>query len=76
MTDGPLSAFRQRVAAGGLRHDPMQELAAEKLQSLHKALTRYEPQRKGSWKERFGLTRRVEEPPAGPGGRETPGPFP
>lgn len=65
MTDGPLLAFRRRVEAGGLRHDPMQELAAEKLQSLHNALKSYEPRRRGSWKERFGLTRRTEEPPAG-----------
>ncbi len=65
MSDGPLEAYRARVAEGALRGDPVQELAAEKLQSLHNALKAYRPARAGSWKERFGLARRSEEPPAG-----------
>jgi cell division protein ZapE len=62
---GPLAAYRARVASGALRGDPAQELAAEKLQSLWHALAGYRPQRGASWKERFGLARRAEEPPAG-----------
>ncbi len=63
---GPLKEYRRRVAAGELRHDPTQALAVEKLQSLHKALSSYEPQRGPlSWKERFGLERRRETPPQG-----------
>ncbi len=62
---GPLFAYRARLKAGGLDHDSAQELAAEKLQSLHHALTDYRPANGGSWKARFGLARRREEPPAG-----------
>ncbi|MDJ0947371.1 MAG: cell division protein ZapE [Alphaproteobacteria bacterium] len=65
MTEGPIFALRDKTRAGELEPDPAQELAAEKLQSLHNALKRYEPARKGSWKARFGLTRRTEEPPQG-----------
>ncbi|MCW5773239.1 MAG: AFG1 family ATPase [Rhodospirillaceae bacterium] len=65
MTEGPLSAYRARVEAGALTGDPAQELAAEKLQSLANALKGYRPRQPGSWKERFGLARRAEEPPAG-----------
>jgi len=42
-TEGPLPAYRRRVAEGGLRPDPAQELAAEKLQSLWHALAGYDP---------------------------------
>ena len=63
MTDGPLSRYRAKITKGELSHDPMQELCAEKLQSLFKALNHYEPQTgSGGWRERFGLTRRREEP--------------
>jgi cell division protein ZapE len=62
---GPLFAYRARVAEGALTGDPAQELASEKLQSLFHALKGYRPRQPGSWKERFGLTRRTEEPPAG-----------
>ena len=65
MSEGPLFAYRARVAEGALRGDPAQELAAEKLQSLANALKGYRPRQPGSWKERFGLARRAEEPPAG-----------
>ena len=64
--EGPQAEYRRRIAAGELRHDPAQALAVEKLQSLHKALSSYDPQRGGAgWKERFGLERRREEPPQG-----------
>ncbi len=65
MTDGPLEAFRARRRAGELKPDPAQELAAEKLQSLHHALAGYSPAVEGGWKARFGLSRRREEPPLG-----------
>lgn len=66
MPDGPLSHYRARLAAGELRADPAQALAAEKLQSLHAALKGYQPQTAGGgWKERFGLARRRAEPPQG-----------
>ncbi|MBM3485977.1 MAG: AFG1 family ATPase [Alphaproteobacteria bacterium] len=66
MTDGPLAAYRARVASGAMTADPLQALAAEKLQSLHNALAAYEPRTgKGGWRERFGLARRAEDPPQG-----------
>jgi|APTNR8051073442_1049403.scaffolds.fasta_scaffold00068_54 cell division protein ZapE len=69
MTDGPLAQYRARLQSGDLRPDPAQELAAEKLESLHHALAGYraEPGARGrsSWKERFGLARRRAEPPQG-----------
>ena len=65
MNEGPLFTYRARVAEGALTGDPAQELAAEKLQSLFHALKGHRPRQPGSWKERFGLARRAEEPPAG-----------
>lgn len=63
---GPLAEYRRRIGTGELRHDPAQALAVEKLQSLHKALSSYEPGGGPvSWKERFGLERRRENPPQG-----------
>ncbi len=65
-SDGPLHAYRELRGAGELQADPAQELAAEKLQSLHNALRGYRPATgRGGWKERLGLTRRREEPPQG-----------
>ena len=43
MPEGPLFDYRQRVADGALKPDPAQELLAEKLQSLHRALAGYTP---------------------------------
>ena len=66
MTDGPLFDFRALQRSGELRPDPAQELAVEKLQSLHNALRGYRPATgMGGWKARFGLARRAEEPPQG-----------
>ncbi|MGB0632149.1 MAG: cell division protein ZapE [Alphaproteobacteria bacterium] len=63
MSEGPLFAYRAMIADGALHRDPIQELAAEKLQSLWHALSNYEPTRGGgSWRERLGLTRRPSEP--------------
>jgi len=55
MADGPLYAYRAAVRDGSLTADPAQQLAAEKLQSLHMALTNYRPaEGVGSWLSRFG----------------------
>ncbi len=63
---GPLAQYRARLQAGDIRRDPAQELAAEKLESLHNALSGYEPPSgRMGWKERFGLGRRREDPPQG-----------
>ena len=64
---GPLFTYRNRVAAGDLNPDPAQELLAEKLQSLHRALKGYQPSSgQAGWKDRFDLNtrlgRRREEP--------------
>ncbi len=66
MPEGPLFDYRESVAAGDFRPDQAQELLAEKLQILHRALGGYRPSSgaKG-WKERFGLTRRRDDPPQG-----------
>lgn len=64
--EGPLFAYRQLVRDGVLQPDPIQELAAEKLQSLCRALTHYEPAGGISgWKAVLGLARRREDPPLG-----------
>ena len=67
LEDGPLSRYRALQRTGALAHDAAQELAAEKLQSLHKALKHYQPREKaGGWRERLGLARQREvEAPQG-----------
>ncbi|MEE8284518.1 MAG: cell division protein ZapE, partial [Alphaproteobacteria bacterium] len=65
MTDTPIAIYRARVTEGALVRDTFQELAAEKLQSLHHALAHYEPGAAGGWKARLGLAGRAEEPPLG-----------
>ncbi len=55
---GPLALYRARRAAGRIKPDPAQALAAEKLQSLHNALATYQPGGRSSWLERLGLGRR------------------
>jgi len=63
---GPLGLYRARRRAGQLEADPAQELAAEKLQSLHHALLHYQPASgRAGWRERLGLARQREEPPQG-----------
>jgi cell division protein ZapE len=64
----PLQRYRTLRRAGELKPDPAQELAAEKLQSLHHALKGYQPAGDtwlAGWKDRFGLGRRTDEPPQG-----------
>ena len=66
MIDGPLFQYRALKRSGLLRDDPIQELAIEKLQSLHHAVKKYQPSTgKDGWKARLGLSRRREEPPQG-----------
>jgi len=66
MTEGPLDAYRAILQAGEIRFDPVQELAAEKLQSLRNALVSYRPAAgRAGWKSRLGLARRAEDPPQG-----------
>jgi cell division protein ZapE len=61
LEDGPLPRYRELQRDGALSHDFAQELAAEKLQSLWKALKNYKPgDRNGGWRERLGLGRRRE----------------
>ena len=63
---GPIAQYRARLQVGDIRRDPAQELAAEKLESLHNAISGYEPPSgRVGWKERFGLGRRREDPPQG-----------
>ncbi len=65
---GPLYALRALRRAGKVLADPGQELAAQKLQSLHKALTGYVPESDGwaaGWAARFGLGRNRLEAPMG-----------
>ncbi|RED51247.1 cell division protein ZapE [Aestuariispira insulae] len=66
MTDGPLFTYRALKSEGTLRPDPIQELAAEKLQSLHHAVGGYRPDSgQSGWKARLGLARRKTMPPQG-----------
>ena len=66
MIEGPLAYYRARLDAGDIRRDSAQQLAVEKLESLHNALAGYEPYTGDSgWKARFGLARRRAEPPQG-----------
>jgi cell division protein ZapE len=62
---GPLETYRALMREGALRHDAGQQLAAEKLQSLHNALRGYQPAGEGGWKARLGLARRRGDPPQG-----------
>ncbi|MBO6781936.1 MAG: AFG1 family ATPase [Alphaproteobacteria bacterium] len=64
----PLERYRALREANEIMRDPAQKLAVEKLQSLHHALTGYQPAGDGwlsGWKDRFGLGRRTEDPPMG-----------
>jgi len=66
MPDGPLFRYRALIADGSLKPDPMQALAAEKLQGLHAALKDYAPQDGArGWKAKLGLARRRADPPQG-----------
>jgi len=67
--DGPLPAYRARLAAGELRPDPAQALAAEVLQDLWVKLRGYdphlEPPEPGGFLSRFRRKKPVPEAPEG-----------
>ena len=63
MSEGPLAAYRALRRDGTLKPDSAQELAAEKLESLHHALVGYQPATGPTgWRARLGLARRQREP--------------
>jgi cell division protein ZapE len=69
IAEGPLPAYRARVAAGVLRADTAQELAAETLQDLWRRLRGYEPRQEepdkpgGGFMSRFFRRKPVDEAP-------------
>ncbi len=65
MTDTPLTLYRAALEQGALRRDPVQALAAEKLESLYRALALYHPGEGGGWLARLGLARHAETAPQG-----------
>ncbi|MZR29446.1 cell division protein ZapE [Sneathiella litorea] len=69
MTDvtGPLDAYRKLIASNQLQHDPIQLLAVEKLQTLHRRLVNYDPGTSPKWTHIFRLGPRKPrvEPPQG-----------
>lgn len=65
--NGPLPLYRAKLQRGELKPDPAQQLAAEKFESLYHTLRSYKPAVSSApmgWKERLGLSKRVEAPPA------------
>ncbi|MDX2222814.1 MAG: cell division protein ZapE [Rhodospirillaceae bacterium] len=63
--EGPLAKYRALVAAGKLRGDPIQELAAQKLNSLHLSLIGYSAAArngKKGWMRRFSLKPHEDAP--------------
>ncbi len=54
----PLSLYRAKLQAGELKPDPAQALAAEKLETLYRALKDYEPKSgPGFWRAHLGFAR-------------------
>ena len=65
-TDGPLAQYRARLASGELIPAPSQRLAADKLQSLWRALASYKPNNgEHGWRARLGLAPASAPPPLG-----------
>ncbi|MFT6556702.1 cell division protein ZapE [Sneathiella sp.] len=64
---GPLEAYRALRAENAIQHDPIQELAVEKLQTLHRRLQSYNPITSPHWTDVFRLGARKPrvEPPQG-----------
>ncbi|MFP6740949.1 MAG: cell division protein ZapE [Alphaproteobacteria bacterium] len=65
MGDDPLSTYRTLIRSGEIERDPAQELAAEKLNLLHRRLGRYKPAESGGRLSRFGLGAEPAAPPQG-----------
>lgn len=64
---GPLEEYRSLRQSGQIQHDPIQELAVEKLQTLHRRLVNYNPETSTHWTDIFKLGARKPrvEPPQG-----------
>jgi len=64
---GPLDTYRSLRKSNAIEHDPIQELAIEKLQTLHRRLLDYNPQTSAHWTDIFKLGARKPriEPPQG-----------
>lgn len=65
MGDDPLSTYRTLIRSGKVERDPAQELAAEKLNLLHRRLGSYKPAEGGGLLSRFGLGADPAAPPQG-----------
>ncbi|PHQ70491.1 MAG: cell division protein ZapE [Sneathiella sp.] len=63
----PLEAYRSLVSSQDLQQDPIQLLAVEKLQTLHRRLVNYDPRTSAKWTDIFRLGARKPrvEPPQG-----------
>ena len=70
MGDDPMTAYRTLIRSGEIARDAAQELAAEKLNLLHRRLKSYRPPeaREGGLLSRLGFGRAEPppEPPPGP----------
>ncbi len=64
---GPLEAYRKLLSSNELRNDPIQVLAVEKLQTLHRRLAHYDPVTSTKWTDifRLGATKPRVTPPQG-----------
>ena len=69
MTDvtGPLDTYRKLLSDNQIEYDPIQLLAVEKLQTLHRRLVNYDPGSSAKWSNIFRLGPRKPrvEPPQG-----------
>ena len=70
MSETPLAAYRALVREGTIERDPAQELAAEKLNLLHRRLKVYKPldPGEGGLFSRLGFGRTAPEPSKAPQG--------
>ncbi len=65
MGDDPLTVYRALIRSGEIERDSAQELAAEKLNLLHRRLRRYKPAEAVGLLSRLGLGAEPVEPPQG-----------
>lgn len=65
--DGPIHSYRNLIRAGEIKPDQAQEVAAEKLQSLHHRLKSYDPKTGGGLRRmfQFGAKKKTQEVPSG-----------
>lgn len=66
-SSGPLDTYRALRKSNAIEHDSIQELAVEKLQTLHRRLVGYNPQTSTHWTDifRLGVRKPRVEPPQG-----------